>query len=458
VTTEFADKPPGDDASLMQETWRANDLRHGSAGEPRHAVHSGTESVGEAAQAAETSAGAGSDEPDSPGRRGGLRIHHLLVLVAAVAVVLWMVITLRFFLVALILLAFVAAVAAGFVWARLRTSQQDSLLAILAIAAERGMPLGPAVAAFADQYRGATRARAQRLAKRLNLGALLPQALLQTRKAVPRDATLMAWVGQATGMMARALRLAGSARSAQLSLWLAIASRLSYLLGVLLVMQILVTFIMYFIIPKFEAIFKDFGIGLPTVTIYAIEASHFLVKIAPATSIFLLVELACLLYIPFSFSGWMNYNVPIFDRLLSRRHTALILRALSLVVEGNVPISTGLSTLAAHYPTWWVRRKLARVERNVERGVDWIDALWRGGLIRSAEAEVLASAASVGNLPWAMRELADTTERRQSTRMRMAVETLFPLTVVLLGIVVSFLALAYFIPLVSLIARLSELP
>ena len=45
-------------------------------------------------------------------------------------------------------------ITAGFVVARLRTSRQDALLSLLAIAAERGMPLAPAVAAFADQFRG----------------------------------------------------------------------------------------------------------------------------------------------------------------------------------------------------------------------------------------------------------------------------------------------------------------
>ncbi len=88
-------------------------------------------------------------------------------------------------------------------------------------------------------------------------------------------------------------------------------------------------------------------------------------------------EVILLLYIPFSFGGWMNYKVPIFDRLLTRRHTALIMRALSLVIESNKPIALGLSTLANHYPTKWVRRRLIRVETEVRLGSDWIDALWR---------------------------------------------------------------------------------
>ena len=56
-------------------------------------------------------------------------------------------------------------------------------------------------------------------------------------------------------------------RSNQLPIWTAITARLSYILGLLLAMQIITGFIMYFIMPKFEAIFKDFNVSLPQVTI-----------------------------------------------------------------------------------------------------------------------------------------------------------------------------------------------
>ncbi len=97
-----------------------------------------------------------------------------------------------------------------------------------------------------------------------------------------------------------------------------------------------------------------------------------------------------------------------------------------------------------------------RVETDVRLGADWIDALWRAGLLRRTDAEVLGSAASVGNLPWALRELAETTERRLSLRIRTAIQTLFPMVIVLLGGLVGILALGYFLPLVKLIGKLSD--
>ena len=68
---------------------------------------------------------------------------------------------------------------------------------------------------------------------------------------------------------------------------------------------------------------------------------------------------------------------------------------------------------------------------------------------------MLASAEAVGNLPWALSELAETVERRLAVRFQLAIQTLFPLVVVMLGMVVFILVTAYFLPLVNLIKSLS---
>jgi protein transport protein HofC len=249
--------------------------------------------------------------------------------------------------------------------------------------------------------------------------------------------------------------MAASSRASQLPIWTSIASRFAYLLGVLLAIQTICGFLLYFILPKFEAIFKDFGVPLPSATVGLIQSAHWLIRFAPVTGFIPPIELVLLIMLPFSFAGWVNYDVPIFDRLLRRRHTALILRSLSLVVDTGKPIEVGMTTLADHYPTWWVRRKLIKVDDGVQHGGGWIDELYHHGLIRDSEAEVLRSASAVGNLGWAMRELAETGERRLAFRFQAVIQTLFPLVILTLGAGILVLALAFFAPLVELIRRLA---
>ncbi|MGP0065209.1 MAG: type II secretion system F family protein [Isosphaeraceae bacterium] len=443
MTTDSAAHRSSDDALVVTETWEAD-----PGPDARVAESSKLDEELQALSEIEALARVRSDP---------WTLQHMMGLVAAIAIAFWLVVTMGWLLLFVIIaMSFAMVVGLGFILARLRTSRQDALLRILAIAAEGGMPLSTAVAAFADQFRGKARRRAMNVIASLNAGSLLPAALEETPKAVSRDAVLMAWVGQDTGTLPQALRLAGASRSAQLSLWMATASRLAYLMGMIVAVQAIVFYLVYFIVPRLQAIFLDFGLRLPELTMWVLRISRNSTEYAPVSFLVGIAELVLLVYIPFSFVGWMNYNVPILDRLLTRRHAGLIMRALSLVIESSRPIGLGLSTLANHYPTRWVRRRLRRAEADVRLGTDWIDALWKVGLFRRTDAEVLGSAASVGNLPWALRELAETCERRQSIRIRVFLQTLFPMVVILIGLGVATLAVAYFLPLVSLIQRLAD--
>src|SRR5262245_10673753 len=188
-----------------------------------------------------------------------------LVLIVAVLLSLYMTIG-GFFIIAGVVILIAMAIGAGVILARARTTQQDSLLWILAIAAERNMPLAPTVASFADQYKGRYRRRIMNLAAQLHWGCSLPEALERVPRVVSRDAVLMAHIGMETGRLPQALRAVASTRSSQLPLWTAIASRFAYLLALLLAIQSVCGFLLYFIVPRFESIFKDFGMGLPPMT------------------------------------------------------------------------------------------------------------------------------------------------------------------------------------------------
>ena len=102
-----------------------------------------------------------------------------------------------------------------------------------------------------------------------------------------------------------------------------------------------------------------------------------------------------------------------------------------------------------------MRRKLIKVDDQAQLGESWINALYRQGIITQSDAQVLSSASEVGNLAWALRELAETSERRLAFRFQAVIETLFPLVVLSLGLFIGFVAVAFFSPLVALIGRLS---
>ncbi len=334
-------------------------------------------------------------------------------------------------------------------------TQQDAVVRSIAIAADRGMPLAPALFAVSDQCGFFLKGRVLGLAESLHAGIPLPDALDMAPGALPRDAEIMVRVGHATGVLSGALREAVDARKALPYTWGWVVFRACYLLLVLLILQGITGFIMYFITPKFEAIFKDFGVALPQFTILVINATHLAMRYGFIGAILFALEFFLLMLLPLTLIGWININFPLLDRFFTRRSAALILRTLARVVEAGQPLNRAFATLARRYPGRWVREKLTMVALDIDRGHEWQVALYENRLITQAEASVLDAARRVGNLPWALRDTAETAERRLAYRTRAWLELLFPIFVLTVGALVFAVAVAYFAPLVTLIERLA---
>jgi type II secretory pathway component PulF len=352
-------------------------------------------------------------------------------------------------------LLFAIVVGVVVVYGRRRSTQQDALLWALAIAAEREMPLSSTLDAFAGQCRGRYRRTVLAAAESSRQGRTLTELIDEEPGLFPRDVEVLIRIGSESGMLAGALRESTTTRASTRGPWVALAARLTYFLGVLILLQTIVLFISYFIMPKFEAIFADFGVSLPAITVMTLEAGHLVARWWPLFIVLIPAQIGLLSLASYSMFSVVPWDLPLLDRLFLRRHSALILRCLARVVEGNKPLAQGLASLARTYPVRGIRQRLTLVSRDVDRGEDWCESLAHRGLIRWPEAVLLEAARRAGNLPWAMREAAENSERRLVYRLQAMVAWFLPLLLILLGAIVFVLAVSYFIPMITLIQRLA---
>ena len=333
-----------------------------------------------------------------------------------------------------------------------RANEQDALVWVLAVASERGMPLAPGVSAFSAQVSGMYRIWAQALSDLLREGVPLPDALQSVPRMLPRRTSLLVRAGWEAGRLPFGLNAAIQARADVRPLAAAIGGRIAYLGSVFTSSFVIVGFILYFITPKFEVIFKDFGVSLPPLTIFVIRSSHVVIEWIWVP---LLAFTGAILYSLFVMIGPGERSLPLVDRLFVRRHSTLIFRALAIAIEADRPIPPALDSLARWYPTAWVRRKLAVAAADAAEGHAWPDALHLVGLLSHADLGVIAASQRAGNLAWALRELAATGERRLAYRLQVWTQVLFVVTLLGLGALVFVMAAAFFLPLVALIERLS---
>jgi type II secretory pathway component PulF len=341
-----------------------------------------------------------------------------------------------------------------------RRARTSTFLWVLAIAARHNRPLPGEVALLAETTAGRVRQDLQNLAAMLDIGDALPVALERARVPVPQSAIVAAQVGVQTGALASALgdaareqtqRRIGSLRGA-----LDVGGALLYLWVLALIVFFIITFLGYWIVPKFRDIFADFGVALPPITRLFAEAA----PLASALGVLLMPVLLfpAFLILAAAIACWKGrdpFDLGWIGRWSVRWEAPTILRGLSHAVTANAPLAEGLAAIQDTHTRGKVRRRVGEALHALESGEDCWLALRRQGIVRRAEARLLQAAERTGDLSWALRELASSIENRRRYRGLVFLELLQPALVILIGAGVLLVCVAFFLPLVELVQRLS---
>jgi type II secretory pathway component PulF len=335
---------------------------------------------------------------------------------------------------------------------------QRNLLLNLAVASERLIPLTTALEAFAADRRGGLGSRAVVLAEYLRRGWSLPDALQSIGWLVPRESLVLVRVGHDTGSLPAALRLAADTMNRSEPIWDQVAARCYYLFATMSFAIGILTLVMLKIIPAFEKIFMDFGVQLPPRTATLIAVTHAIIGFPPFAFLMVMLECAVFFLAVYAFLRWLGVpmTLPGTGWFTRRLDTARILRSLALAVRQGRPLTPVLELLALRYPNHGIRSRLRRALEEIRSGKHWGESLQRQKLLKAGELGVLQAAERLGNFAWALDEMADACERRLIYRIQAMLQVVFPAAIVVYGLVVMFVIVALFDPLVALIQKLSQ--
>ena len=179
-------------------------------------------------------------------------------------------------------------------------------------------------------------------------GRTLCEAFAKHPKCFDRLYVNMVKAGEAGGALEVILqRLADFKEKAQ-SLKRQIKAAMVYPVVVIMVAVGILTFIMIFIIPKFEKIFKDFKSELPTITSILIDISHaaydfwYVIPLFPSR-FWLFIKL--LAQFNYGRVGWDRFKLkmPIIGQLVEKNTVARTMRTLGTLISSGVPILEALN-------------------------------------------------------------------------------------------------------------------
>lgn len=349
----------------------------------------------------------------------------------------------------------VAVPVIAMVVSRYRRAEQRALLDVLAVAAEKEIPLPEAARAFADRRDDQFGHRALKFAELLEAGMPTDEALRRARIRLSTDELLAVRSGLETGTLAAALRPVVQRDDELDSLSTSIVERFFYFALLFFAMTLILSWMMIFIIPTYSMMYDDFGLELPTATKMLIGAAnglkYFGLLLAPLNLALLgLLAIATLNYV-----GWLPRDLPLVWRFTLRWDAALVMRALARAVRQQRPMGEALFQLGWQFPKMTVRSRLHRAAAHVGQGGDWCEAMQSAGLLKSTEVALFQAAQRAGNLDWALEEMADGNVRRMAYRWQSWSNVLFIAALLLFGGCAFAIAVGLFQPLVHMIEGLA---
>jgi type IV pilus assembly protein PilC len=291
-------------------------------------------------------------------------------------------------------------------------------------------------------------------------GSTLSEAMGKQHKAFDRLYVNMIKAGEAGGALEAILQRLADFKEKSQSLKRRIKSAMVYPVVVIFVACVIVGFILYFIIPKFEAIFNDFGVPLPGMTTFLIEASHFLVKyfyVVFLTPLFFWIFLK-LLYRNRTGAYILDrilLMIPVMGAIVEKSTVARTTRTLGTLVTSGVPILESLNIVRDTAGNAVFERAFTRIYDSIREGETIAQPLRESRIVDDIVVNMIDVGEETGDLDTMLNKIADNYDEEVEALVESLVSLLEPIMIVVLGGIIGFIVIALFMPLITLISKLS---
>jgi len=294
-------------------------------------------------------------------------------------------------------------------------------------------------------------------------GGTLSDAMAQYPKAFDKLYVNMINAGEAGGVLDIILNRLADFMEKAAKLKKKVIGAMIYPAVVISIAIAIVSMIMIFVIPKFEQIFKDFKTELPGITKVLLAVSRWFaqdygwayVLFAPI-GIMLLVKL-----IRISEGGryavdLVKLKIPILGSILGKTAIARFTRTLGTLISAGVPILDAINITKETCGNEVYSRALAKVHDAIREGESMADPLRATKVCDAIVVNMVDVGEETGDLDKMLIKVADNYDSDVDVLVGSLISILEPLMVVVLGLIVGFIVIALFAPMISLIQTVSS--
>jgi len=291
-------------------------------------------------------------------------------------------------------------------------------------------------------------------------GATLSAAMRTSPKVFDALYVNMVEAGETGGILDTILQRLSSYIEKNVKLQRAVKSALVYPVGVLTVAGGVITLLLWKVVPIFATLFAGLGVDLPLATKIVIAASNFV------GSIFGLLLVAALAAGVFGLKVWYGtpqgrfvldtivLKLPILGILMRKIAVARFTRTLGTLISSGVPILEGLD-ITAKAGKAVVERALQKVRKSLEEGKSLTEPLRDSEVFPGMVTQMIAVGEQTGAMDAMLQKIADFYEEEVDAAVKDLLTALEPIMIVFLGVVVGGVVISMYLPLFTLIGKLS---
>lgn len=291
-------------------------------------------------------------------------------------------------------------------------------------------------------------------------GNTLSEAMAKQPKAFDNLYVNMVKAGEAGGALEVILQRLAEFKERAQSLKRKVQGAMIYPAAVIFVAVAIVGFIMVYIIPKFKAIFEGFNTELPGITVFLITASDITAKYWYFGFIFPFAIWLLFKIIRKNKTGawildccWLK--VPLLGMIIRKSTVARTARTLGTLIASGVPILEGLIIARDTAGNEVFVRAFQHVYNAIREGESIAVPLKETRVTDDMVVNMVDVGEETGALDNMLYKVADVYDEEVSVLVDGLVSLLEPIMVVTLGLIVGFIVIALFMPLIKLLNDLS---
>src|SRR6202167_3233906 len=293
-------------------------------------------------------------------------------------------------------------------------------------------------------------------------GATLSASMKQFEKIFDPLYYNMVEAGETGGILDTILQRLSSYIEKNVKLKRAVKSAAIYPTAVLGIAGGVIILLLWKVVPIFTTLFNGLGVDLPLPTRIVIMLSSFI------GSIYGLLILVFFVGIVFAVKFWYGtpqgryaidsilLKLPMIGILLRKIAVARFTRTLGTLISSGVPILEGLDITARTSGNAVVERAITATRKAVEAGRSLVDPLKETNVFPGMVTQMIGVGEQTGAMDAMLQKIADFYEDEVDAAVKDLLAAMEPAMIVFLGVVVGGIVISMYLPLFTLIGKLSS--